>query len=140
MKGYDSYDATLIKTVKPSGTTATTKTTDAIDLGSLSGVGVRSETFELEIQVPAYTATELPSNAKLTIGLQCSDDADFTTSETVESATYGNGTANGALNIRFKPTLDSARYWRVFVTTTLTNSATVDATALAKSIGLAYVC
>lgn len=140
MKGYNSYDTSLIKVVKPSTTTGETKTTDAIDLGEVSNIGVRSETFELEVQIPAYDATELVDGATLTIGLETSDNADFSNALTIVQADYGDGESNGAKSIRVKPTLDSQRFWRAFVKTTLNDSATIEEGVAEKAIIFAYVC
>lgn len=139
MKGYTSYDAELMKGVSPSATAATVST-DAIDLGKLSKVGVRSEPFELEIAIPAFTAAELPTGAKLTFELQSSETKDFTTKSTILTRVVGNGEATDAKCVRYNAELDSDRYWRVSVSTTLTGGATVAATAAKKSVFLSYVC
>lgn len=139
--GFDSRDASLIVGAKPSGTTATTVGSDPIDLGPIDAVGVRSEPFELELDIPAFTASELPADAELTIALQSSDDATFSTGVTTEfSSTIGDGTAFAGASIRFRPTLKANRYWRAAVTTTLANSGAVADTAQAKEIVLSYVC
>lgn len=139
--GFTNYDASLIVSAKASGTTATTVGSTPIDLGALDAVGVRTEPFELEVTIPAYTATELPSDATLTIKLQCCADSTFASNVTdVVSQSIGDGTAFSGATYRFRPTLDGAHYWRVAVTTTLANSGAVADTAQAKAITLSYVC
>lgn len=141
MSGFTSKDAALIVSAKPSGTTATTAASNAINLGAIDAVGVRSEPFELEVAIPAFTATELPSDATLTIKLQSSNDSTFASGVTdAISATIGDGTAAAAAVWKYKPTLKGDQYWRVAITTTLANSGAVADTAQAKSVTLSYVC
>lgn len=140
MKGYDSYDAALTFAAKPSTTGDAASSTSVIDLGSLSAIGVRSETFELEVTIPAFTAAELPSNATLTVALKSSNDSAFSSSSDAYSVTFGNGTKFDGDTIRFKPTLGGDRYWKVVVTTTLKSSAVAADTIAAKEVKLAYVC
>ena len=135
--GFDSRDASLIVAVKPSGTTATTVGSDPIDLGPIDAEGVRSEPFEIELAIPAFTASELASNTTLAVAIQSSNDPTFAAGVTVAAAaTIGDGTAYSGGTIRFRPTLKGDRYWRAAVTTT----GEPGATATAKEIVLSYVC
>lgn len=139
--GFSSYDASLIVSAKASDTTATTVGSNPIDLNAIDSVGVRYEPFELEVAIPAYTATELPSDATLTIALQSSDDATFASNvTTVVTQTIGDGAAFSGATYRFRPTLKADRYWRVAITTTLSGSGAVGDTAQAKAVTLSYVC
>ena len=134
--GFDSRDASLIVAVKPSGTTATVGS-DPIDLGPIDAEGVRSEPFEIELAIPAFTAAELASGTTLAVAIQSSNDPTFAAGVTVAaSATIGDGTAYSGGTIRFRPTLKGDRYWRAAVTTT----GEPGATATAKEIVLSYVC
>lgn len=137
MSGYTSKDAALIFTAKPSGTTGTTVAAGPIDLGAIDAVGVRSETFELQVDVPAFTATDLPSDVTLTIALQSCAASDFAAGVTdAVSVTVGNGSASGASTFRFKPTLKGDQFWRVAITTT---GAPAES-AQGKAVTLSYVC
>ena len=139
--GFDSRDASLIVSAKPSGTTATTVGSNVIDLTAIDAIGVRSEPFEFEVAIPAFTATELPADATLTIKLQSCAAADFSANVTDHvSTSIGDGTAYAGGKIAFRPTLKSDEFWRVAVTTTLANSGAVADTAQAKEIVLSYVC
>lgn len=141
MAGYTSYDASLIKTAKPKTTDGQSSATDAIDLGAISNIGVRSETFELELQVPAIAAADT-SGATLAFSIQGSDDSTFSANvETVVTTTVGNGSASSATKIRYRPTLKSPRYWRAICVTDASGSgASVDSDVAAKEFALAYVC
>ena len=140
MKGYSSYDSTLIKVVKPSTKTGETNASEAIDLGDISNIGVRSETFELELYVPRYESTELVAGVTLTIGLEASDNADFTGAKTVVQEDYGNGVGNEGKSIRYRPALDSPRYWRAFIKTTIDGSGKLSADSAERAVILSYVC
>ena len=141
MSGYTSKDAALIVSAKPSGTTATTVGSNPINLGAIDAIGVRSEPFELAVNIPAFSATDLPSDATLTIKLQSSNDATFASGVTdAISETIGDGTAAAAAVWKYKPTLKGDRYWRVAITTTLSGSGAVADAALAKAVTLSYVC
>ena len=139
--GFDSRDAAMIVGAKPSGTTATTVGSNPIDLGPIDAEGVRSEPFELELAIPAFTATELPADATLTIKLQSCAASGFSSNVTDHiSQSIGDGTAYSGGTIRFRVPLKGDRYWRAAVTTTLANSGAVADTAQAKEIVLSYVC
>lgn len=139
--GFTSKDAALITSAKPSGTTATTVGSTPIDLGPIDQIGVRSEPFELELAIPAFTATELPSDATLTIKIQSCAASGFSSDVTDHfSVAIGDGTAYSGGVIKYRPTLVSDQYWRAAVTTTLANSGAVADTAQAKEITLAYIC
>jgi len=138
--GFTSKDATLIVSTKPAST-ATSAATDAIDLGAIDQIGVRSEPFEFNVVIPAFTATDLPSDATLTVALEASDDATFATGVvTAISKTIGDGTAFDGAEIKYRPTLKAPRYWRVNLTTGLTGSAAVGADAAKKAVSLEYIC
>ena len=135
MSGFTSRDATLVKTQKfPTAGKAGSTATDAIDLGVRSAIGVRSERFELEIAAPETTDAQLPSGTSATLKLVSSDSPSFETS-TVERSWTLSG-AGEARAFRFRPTLESNRYWRVECETTGTTGAGSDA----LEYSLAYVC
>ena len=141
MSGFTSKDAALIVSAKPSGTTATTAASNAINLGAIDVVGVRSEPFELVVDAPAFTANELPSDATLTIKLQSCADESFASGVTDAFAvTIGDGTAAAAATYKFRPTLKGDQFWRVAILTTLSGSGAVADTAQAKAVTLSYVC
>lgn len=138
--GFTSKDATLIVSAKPAAT-ATSAATDAIDLGAIDQIGVRSEPFEFNVVIPAFTATDLPSDATLTVALEASDDETFATGVvTAISKTIGDGTAFDGATVKYRPTLKAPRYWRVNLTTGLTGSAAVGADAAKKAVSLEYIC
>ena len=139
-QGFTSKDAALIVSAKPSGTTATTVASNVIDIGAISALGVHSEPFELEVAIPAFTATELPSDASLTISIQSATDSVFTSPVTEWTKTIGDGTAFAGGSFRIRPELRANEFWRVAVLTTLANSGAVADTAQAKAVSLSYVC
>lgn len=134
MSGYTSRDATLIKTQNAPSSAGTTQT-DAIDLGELSKIGVRSEQFELEISIPAASTTDLPSSTSATYSLVSSNDENFSTKRTEFSKMFSGGSAVAEQTIRYKPTLQSNRYWRVECKTTGTTGSGFGE----KKYSLAYV-
>lgn len=136
LNGFTSYDAALIKTAKASTTAADVVASDALDLGAIDSIGVRSEPFELEVAIPAFTATDLPSSATLAIALQSCADASFAAGVTTAfTQTIGDGVAYAGGKVRYRVTLKDAQYWRVAVTTAGSPAATA-----AKEITLSYVC
>lgn len=135
MSGFTSRDATLIMTKNfPAAGTPGKTATDAIDLGARSTRGVRSERFELEVAAPETSSATLPGGSSATLKLISSDSPDFESS-TVEKSWTLSG-ASEARRFRFRPTLESNRYWRVECETTGTTGTGSDALEYA----LAYVC
>lgn len=138
-KGYTTQDAALsvTKALPASGSAYT----DAIDLGPISKeIGVRTENFEFEVTAPALTATQLPGSTSVAYKIQASDKADFSTGvvgwDLLGLGQSGGDSGAAAGSARFRPPLDSPRYWRVAATV----SGTVGATIVDAAVGLKYVC
>ena len=113
---YNLKDALLIKeTAFPSATG--TVESEAFDLEDIGERGVRTDPFELLINVAEATAAQLPAGASNTFSLQFSDTPDF--SDVVEinagAAWRQTGSATGAEEYehRFRPATDALRYVRV---------------------------
>lgn len=130
-QGFTSKDAALIVSA-----TSTSATSAALDIGAIGALGVHSEPFELEVDVPAFSATDLPSNATLTISLQSSADAAFTAPVTEWSTTIGDGEAFAGASVRYRPTLRANQFWRLAIAT----AGTPASTATSKAVSLSYVC
>ena len=140
-KGYTTQDAALI-VAKALAASAGAINSDALDLGPITAeIGVRSEKFELELTTPALTATLLPASNSITYSLQASNDSTFATGVTTYAiqAALQTGSSSGATGgtFRFKPTLDSPRYWRAVATVT---GSGVGSGITASKFTLAYVC
>ena len=139
-KGYTTQDAALAVS-KALPAAAGTVYSDPIDLGPVSGnLGVRTEKFELGASVPKLTASQLPASTGIAYKVQACDKADF--SDGVVAWDIGDLTQTGsssgaaAAEARFRPPLDSPRYWRLAATVT----GTVGSSLKNASIGLKYVC
>lgn len=121
-KGFTTHDALLqVEKVLPAAAGSTVS--DALDLGPISSeLGVRSEPFELEASVPALTGTLLPASHSIAYLIQASNDSTFASgiTEYEISSLNQTGGANGAaaVSARFRPALDSPRYWRMKATLT----------------------
>ncbi len=122
MRGFSSRDATLQKTVKP-GNTAGTTYSGVIDLGAISEIGVRSEPFEFEVVIPAFTDTLLPAGANATVYLQAADDPDFVdVSNVIAHTVQTDGTDQ---TCHYRPHLSDRRYWRLACTLTTSSGVTL---------------
>ena len=112
---YNLKDALLIKeTAFPSA--AGTVTSEAFDLEDIGERGVRTDPFELLINVAEATDTQLPAGATNTFSLQFSDTPDFSAGVVEFSAAWKqSGSADGAdeFEVRFRPATDAPRYVRV---------------------------
>ena len=90
--------------------------TGAHDLGDIAQRGVRIDPFELVIEAPALTATQLPVGTSVTYSLQFCDTEDF--ADNVEEVNVGiwkqTGSANGAeaIETRFRVATDGRRFVR----------------------------
>ncbi len=139
-KGYTTQDAALAVS-KALPAAAGTVYSDPIDLGPISGnLGVRSEKFELAVAAPALTAAQLPASASIAYKIQASDDKTFSEGvvawDILEAGQTGGAAGAAAGEFRFRPPLDSPRYWRLAATVTgSVGSGLADASA-----GLKYVC
>lgn len=130
-KGFTSKDAALIVTATPAAGAS-----NALDIGAIDALGVHSEPFELELDVPAFTATDLPSNATLTITLQSCAEPTFAAPTAEWSQTIGDGTAFAGATVRYRPALRANQYWRVAIS----SAGSPASTATSKAVTLSFVC
>lgn len=138
-KGFTSYDADLIKSKAIDKDAAAA--TDAIDLGPISALGVRSEPFEFEISLPVIGSAKM-SSASVAFALEGSDDPTFASGvSSLALATATGGTAFDGGKYRYRLPLLGARYWRVKATPDTSGSgASIDDSVESLTFSLAYVC
>ncbi len=139
-KGYTTQDAALAASIALPAAAGTVYS-DPIDLGPISGnLGVRSEKFELAVVAPALTAAQLPASASIAYKIQASDDKTFLEGvvawDILEAGQSGGASGADGGETRFRPPMDSPRYWRLAATVT----GTVGSSLKNASIGLKYVC
>ena len=112
---YNLKDALLIKeTAFPSATG--TFESEAFDLEDIGERGVRTDPFELLINVAEATAAQLPDGATNTFTLEYSDTPDFASSQIVHNTAWvqtGSAAGAEAVEYRFRPATDAPRYVRV---------------------------
>jgi hypothetical protein len=112
---YNQRDA-LLKKLGVFPTAAGTTYTEAHDLGDIGQRGVRIDPFELVIEAPALTATQLPAGADLAYSFQFCDVEDFSDNvETVEVTEWkqtGSTSGAGAFEARFRVATDGRRFVR----------------------------
>lgn len=91
---------------------------ETFDMEDIGERGVRVDPFELLVESPELTATNLPDGASLAYSLQFSDTADFS-GEVIEWSAgaawsqAGSGAGAAAFEKRFRPATDALRYVRV---------------------------
>jgi hypothetical protein len=104
----DSSSNTLVTRALP--TADGTVTSSDIDLGAGT---YRGENYELSIEVPALTATHLPSADTLTITVQGGSSATPSTTLNLVKVITGTGSTIAAQEIRFRLPSDCPRYINV---------------------------
>lgn len=109
-------DASLIKTTAlPNG--ANTIYTDGIDLGALSGRGIRDGFCELLIEAPALVVGDLADAATMKYSIQMDDDSAFGSATVVAPdvivQTGAGGAGAAAASYRWRIPSNCERYIRV---------------------------
>lgn len=128
-------DANLIKTkALPNGTGSVNS--DGIDLGALSGRGLRDFPCELLLEAPALSATELPDTKTMTYKIQMDDNSAFGSPTDVAASFLVQTGSTGAAGAskRWRIPTNCERYIRVVAT----NGGTGDASGKSLTASLVF--